>query len=111
LHKCKKSEMHLSSEMAVYRLLQYTSENDLENIKKLLDNDNNIDINKSDYDNRTALHIACQHGYWDIVSYLIDNNVASNIRDVNGCLAYDYIEHSKLNGYYDKEKIISYFNK
>jgi len=41
-----------------------------------------IDVNATDYDKRTALHVACSEGKFDIVRYLVDEKGAKiNVRD------------------------------
>lgn len=45
-----------------YRLLMLSSKGDLEGLQSLFNHNSNIDVNKRDYDNRTALHLAVEEG-------------------------------------------------
>ena len=47
------------------------------------------DVNKSDYDNRTALHLAAAEGQEDIVKYLINRGADVNKKDRWGRLPLD----------------------
>ena len=67
-----------SEEVLIQKLITYACNNDLENIQKISEF---IDINKSDYDKRTALHLACSEGNYQIVKYLIDNGCDKNVKD------------------------------
>ncbi len=39
------------------------------------------DVNKGDYDNRTALHLAAAEGQEDVVKYLLDKGADANAKD------------------------------
>lgn len=36
---------------------------------------NGTDLNSSDYDLRTAFHIAASYGKYDVVKFFLDNNI------------------------------------
>ena len=40
-----------------------------------------IDFNKSDYDKRTAIHLAAAEGQLEIVKYLLEKGVNKDIKD------------------------------
>ena len=47
------------------------SNGDMETIQNLI---NKVNVNDADYDGRSALHLACAEGNWDIADYLISKN-------------------------------------
>lgn len=57
-----------------------SSEGDAEEVRTLL-SCGNIDINMGDYDNRTALHVACSNGHVDIVTLLCASGADVNVED------------------------------
>ena len=72
------------------------------------------DINTLNEDGKTALHIACEAGQYEIVSYLLDSGADMTILDDDGREAINY---AKLSGYkkiiiliseYDDTKSIQY---
>lgn len=63
------------------------SEGDLPEIKKLVANV--IDLNESDYDGRTALHLAASNGHLDVVNYLINKGVNVSPKDNMGSTPLD----------------------
>jgi glutaminase len=52
---------------------------DLDEIKRLVASD--VDLNMSDYDGRTALHLAAAENHAHVVSYLVRKNVDLNAKD------------------------------
>ena len=54
-------------------LLEACKNNDLNTINEVLNK--GCDINFKDYDNRTALHIACAEGHVEVIKLLIKNNI------------------------------------
>ena len=49
----------------------------------------NKDINESDYEGRTALHIAASEGHLNIVKYLVNHGSDVDIKDSRGNTALD----------------------
>lgn len=62
-----------------YLLLEASNKNDILIIKKLIEK--GININSTDYDKRTALHIATSSNNLEIVKFLVDNNADMELRD------------------------------
>ena len=60
------------------KLISYASDGNIEQVKKL---EGKIDFNKSDYDKRTALHLAASEGKVEIVKYLLEKNIKSDVKD------------------------------
>uniref|UniRef100_A0A7S4VSX4 EF-hand domain-containing protein n=2 Tax=Ditylum brightwellii TaxID=49249 RepID=A0A7S4VSX4_9STRA len=56
------------------------SEGDLEEVKVLLEL-GNVTFDQSDYDKRTALHLAAGEGHYDIIQYLCEQGADVNVRD------------------------------
>ena len=65
--------------MNIMALCWAASEGDLHEIKRLTAK--GMDLNESDYDGRTALHLACSEGKIEVIKYLIDKNVNKNVVD------------------------------
>lgn len=63
----------------VIALCSAAASGDLETVHRL--HIQGIDINSSDYDNRTPLHIAVAGGHFDIVKYLVTNGANINSLD------------------------------
>lgn len=58
-------------EVAATRMNNAASEGDLEQLQLMVKA--GYDVNLSDYDGRTPLHLACASGNLEIVKYLIEN--------------------------------------
>ena len=57
-------------------LLSYASKGDVNAIKELLEE--GADVNASDYDGRTALHLAASEGHGHVVELLLNNGANVN---------------------------------
>ena len=68
-----------NNQFDLYSLLMSSSIGDLNSIIVL--ESKGLDLNKFDYDGRTALHLACSEGHLDIVEYLIKKGVNTEIID------------------------------
>ena len=44
-------------------------------MQRLVKSNNGIELDDSDYDGRTCLHLACSEGHIDIVKFLMDNGI------------------------------------
>ncbi|KAM9995151.1 hypothetical protein ACTFIY_001325 [Dictyostelium cf. discoideum] len=67
----------------------WVSVNDIERVKKEIENDKNI-INEVDEDGRTALIWACDRGYFEIAQLLIGNGSNVNVQDGEGMTPLHY---------------------
>jgi glutaminase len=74
--RIKKNEAHISKPLF---LCWAAYQGDLDEIKRLVADD--IDINITDYDGRTALHLAAAENYAHVVNYLVCKNVDINPKD------------------------------
>jgi len=64
-------------------------------IQRLLEND--VSPNASDYDGRTALHLASSEGHIQLVKFLLDNKADVNIRDnFQGSALEDAVRHGHV---------------
>ena len=68
-----------NNQFDLYTLLMSASIGDLNSIIVL--ESKGLDLNKYDYDGRTALHLACSEGHLEIVEYLIKKGVNTEIID------------------------------
>ena len=70
------------------KLCEFASEGNLENLKKMFENGE--DVNIGDYDCRTALHLAACENHLEIIKFLIEDCMCDiNIRDRWGNTALD----------------------
>jgi glutaminase len=68
-HNIISNKIDLSNSLIV-KFLQLCCDGELEKIKEIV---NKVDINGSDYDKRTGLHLAASEGHIDVVKYLLEN--------------------------------------
>ena len=68
-----------NEENNLYTLLYAAGNGDLKSIQSIYAKD--FDLNISDYDGRTALHLAASEGNSDIVEYLLEKDVDKNKKD------------------------------
>lgn len=73
------TSMKIDDELSVIELLWAASENNINNIKQLVAR--GVPIHASDYDNRTALHLAAAEGHLETVKYLITHGHPLFVRD------------------------------
>jgi len=66
------------------KLLKAASNNDVEQLSELI---KKVDINSTDYDLRTALHIAVADNNKEAIKFLLENNADPNIKDRWGNIA------------------------
>jgi len=78
------------------RLCFAAANGDVEQLKRLVDN--KVDVNLSDYDNRTALHLAASNGHMEIVKFLSEHpNLDYNPEDrIKGTPLQDAINHNHV---------------
>jgi ankyrin repeat protein len=75
------------------KLCEAAFEGDLEQIKRLLAN--GVDPNESDYDGRTALHLAACEGHTQLVSFLLEAKAEINATDrFGGTALEDAVRHN-----------------
>jgi glutaminase len=86
------------------KLIYSVSVNDLEQVKELLQN-KHTDINDSDYDNRTPLHLAAVEGHFDMIKYLVENGANIDVKDRSGNTPYS--EAQRQNGTTQEEQYAS----
>ncbi len=65
-------------EILTVKLINAATKNDCDMITKCLQK---VDINSSDYDKRTPLHLACAEGHFEAVELLLLNGSECNIKD------------------------------
>ena len=68
-----------NEENNLYTLLYAAGNGDLKSIQSIYAKD--FDLNTSDYDGRTALHLAASEGNYEIVEYLLEKQVDKNKKD------------------------------
>lgn len=73
--------------LAVVELLWAACNNDIRGIQRQLAK--GTPLNAQDYDNRTALHLACAEGNMDAVKYLVSHNHSLKVRDRWGATPLD----------------------
>jgi glutaminase len=70
----KKLSVDYSDELLLtHKIINAASKGNLNELKELEKSIDNINFNLSDYDGRTALHLACNEGQYDVIKYLIDD--------------------------------------
>ena len=75
----KDDSIKIDDELSVIELLWAASENNIGNIKQLVAR--GVPIHASDYDDRTALHLAAAEGHLETVKYLISHGHPLRVRD------------------------------
>jgi len=63
-------------------MCKFAAEGNKEQLKRLIVN--GIEVNESNYDQRTALHLAASEGHVDVVEYLLEKKADANFRDRTG---------------------------
>jgi ankyrin repeat protein len=103
----------------LFEIIMCASHGKLEELKSLVEK-HNLDINETDYDKRTALHLAAEEGHEDVVDYLLSvgcnvnvvdrwgatplrgafhyghNKIASKLRDKGGQTLFDQISVNSI---------------
>lgn len=67
-----------SQENILYKFISAASRGDLEELKKYIAH---VDINTTDYDGRSALHLAAESEHTEIIEYLVNNGADMNLKD------------------------------
>ena len=70
-----------------FLLLEAASRSDIELIRKLLAQ--KLDVNSSDYDHRTALHVSVSNKNFECVKFLVEHGADPTLKDRWGNTAYD----------------------
>ena len=89
---------NIPSRSASMSLLMIASElGDLESVKVLIEKHANI--NKSNNENKTALHYACTSDNTELIGYLIDHYVAINDQVLMDCFIMYILRHTHIDPY------------
>jgi len=79
---------------------------------KNINNMNIINLSDVDYDGRSALHLACAEGKYDVVEYLLNNNVKITQKDRWGNTPYHEAHKASLNSSHEEyQKIVQLLKK
>ncbi|XP_052105059.1 transient receptor potential cation channel subfamily A member 1 homolog [Mytilus californianus] len=73
-------------EVLIYKLLKAASQGDLKMLKRFA-NQRYIDMYDTDYDNRSALHLAACQGHYKAVEYLLNSN-AGYPKGIDRCIGF-----------------------
>jgi glutaminase len=82
-------QMNNNPDAVFYMFMEAVFKNNVKRVTKYL---NHIDINRSDYDSRTAMHIACSDGNIRMISLLLEHNASPNSKDRWGNTPIDDLE-------------------
>ena len=63
------NQEHTNIDVAFYSCMDAVVNNNIEKLRTFLDN---VDIGRTDYDNRSLLHIACSEGHIEIIELLLE---------------------------------------
>lgn len=99
-HVTKQSKNEIVS---IQKIINLVANNKLENLKEIMDLNPDFDLNQSDYDKRTPLHLAAAEGNYEIVDYLINKKVNPNPKDRWGNTPYH-----EANKIYQKTDSLNY---
>ncbi|XP_071164686.1 alpha-latrocrustotoxin-Lt1a-like [Mytilus edulis] len=80
-------------EVLIYKLLKAASQGDFKTLKRFA-NQRYIDMYDTDYDNRSALHLAACQGHYEAVEYLLKNN-AGYPKGVDRCIGFTAAEDAE----------------
>ena len=92
-----------SEEVLIQKMINCASNNNLNTLQELSEL---IDLDKSDYDKRTAIHLACAEGHYDIVKFLIDKGCSVNVKDRWGNTPLSEISNKKGDNFRKIEELI-----
>lgn len=82
----------------INKFIEAASAGDIEEVKALLEFGTTLDMNQGDYDQRTALHLACSEGRLKMVELLVrQDGVDVNVKDRWGNLPLDDAKRAKRN--------------
>ena len=97
------SAIVLSGCQAAVAMLTCSYRGDLTGVQRFINN--GVEVNCSDYDGRTALHLAACEGHTEIVDYLLLANANPNARDrFGGTALHDSIRHHQAAAIHTKLK-------
>ncbi|KMS93416.1 hypothetical protein BVRB_031700, partial [Beta vulgaris subsp. vulgaris] len=93
--------------MLLYNLLSACASGDLSAVVKMVESDA-VNVNLTDYDGRSPLHLAAGNGHGNIVAYLLEHGAATDVYDRWG--ADPYHEATK-NGFREVIEILDPENR
>lgn len=101
-----KSNIHYENqfdEVLIQKLLSAAYNNELDKIKEISEF---IDLNQADYDKRTALHLASSEGNVEIVKFLVSKGCSKNVKDRWGNTPLSEIIEKNDSKYLEIKKIL-----
>ncbi len=93
-----------NKEILEQQLINAAADGDLDFIKSIT---KDVNLSCKDYDSRTPIHLAAGEGHYDIVEYLIDNNVEFEVKDRWGTTPLEEAIKG-TQGFYSEEKKTMY---
>eukprot|EP00252_Welwitschia_mirabilis_P022348 TRINITY_DN6018_c0_g1_i1.p1 TRINITY_DN6018_c0_g1~~TRINITY_DN6018_c0_g1_i1.p1 ORF type:complete len:483 (-),score=98.91 TRINITY_DN6018_c0_g1_i1:374-1822(-) len=81
VHKFRNGDIYVPEQLdATMQMLFLACKGDAKGIEGLL-KEGKVDVNSADFDDRTALHVACCEGHVDVVKLLLRKGANVNVRD------------------------------
>lgn len=96
----KTNGVHLSNlddEMLVQAMIDAAAKGKKDKLMLIMSS-GKISVNDSDYDNRSALHLAVAEGHFDIVKYLVDNGADVEAKDRSGNTPIHEVQSKQIDG-------------
>ena len=106
-HAEEQSLIPENDETKIQKLISAAAQGELERIKELFLQ--GVNLESSDYDGRTSLHLASANGHFEVVKYLLDLGLDKTMKDRWNNTAYDDANKIRT-GFIEAEKKIPYDN-